>query len=241
MQRFTFETRGKNCNEFNIKCFNHNGFSGVNTEFTEVEVPGRDSPLIVSSNYRKRFELEIEAIIDSSNLATDAMNIKNWLLSDITDSSIKLSNMPNQYFLGFIANKLDIEEVIRQTGGIKFRFNCQPFTKLYTGETVVTLETGGSIVNPTKFIAKPLIKLTSTGDIKFKINSQVVELRGTTGTTYLDCEIMEAYTKNSSNVITYVNRQMYSDFPVLGTGTNTYTLVSGTITSFQITPNWRCV
>lgn len=241
MKRFTFETRGKNCSEFNIKCINHNGFSGVNTEYKEVEILGGDSPLIVSSNYRKRFDLEIEAIVDSPNISAEASNIKNWLLSDITDLPIKISNIPEQYFLGFIANKLDIEEVINQTGGIKFKFNCQPYTKLFTGQAPIILNTGDSIINPTNFISKPLIKITSLGDVKFTINSQLVELRSTDGTIYLDSEIMEAYVKNSNNIISYQNRKMYSEFPVLDVGKNVYTLLSGNVTEFEITPNWRCV
>lgn len=241
MKRFELTTRGHKGADFNIKCLNHNGFSGVTKSFSTVEVPGRDFPLIVDSKTRERFELKVEIIIDSQDLKTDARKIREWLASDINDLKIELSNVDG-YFLGFLSNNLDIEDIIGQLGVCTLKFSCQPFIRDTKGDDYIKLENNGELTNPYNTISKPLIKITSKGNVKFRIGDCEVDLRNTDGTMYLDSEIMDAYTISAETGKTVLaNYKMYSDFPTLKGGKSVYTLVSGTVTEFRIKPRWRMI
>lgn len=241
MKRFEITTRGHKGADFNIKCISHNGFSGVTKSFSTVEVPGRDFPLIVDSKTRERFELKVDIIIDSSDLKTDARKIKEWLASDIDDLKIELSNMDG-YYLGFLSNNLDIEDVIGQLGVCTLKFSCQPFIRDAKGDEYVKLTNGKELTNPYNTEAKPLIKITSTGNVKFRLGDNEVDLRNTDGTMYLDSEIMDAYSiSEETGKPVLANYKMYSDFPIIGTGKTAYTLVSGTVSEFEIMPRWRMI
>lgn len=241
MKRFELTTRGHSGAEFNIKCMNHNGFSGVGISYNEVEVQGRDFPLIRNNHTRKRFTLEVEIIVDSPNIQQDIANIKKWLLTDISDEKIQLSNIPGYYFKGFLDNKLDIGEVIGQVGECTLKFNCQPYLMLEGGDDFVTLEDNSKLNNTYGVESKPLIKINSTGDVKFSIGSDIVELRDTNGILYLDSELMDAYMIDTTGKIVLQNYKMYTDFPKLKPGELTYKVISGTIQEFSIMPRWRVI
>lgn len=239
MKKFEITTRGFKSSNFNMKCLAHNGLSGVGKSYSEVEVSGRDFPLIRDLKTRDRFILKVDVIIDSLDVRADARNIKKWLLNDIKDLSIELSDIPNYYFLGFYDSKLDIEEVINQVGRCTLNFNCQPFLRLKSGDSYLTL-TDNYILNNTYGVeAKPLIKLTSTGEVKFTIGNQLVHLKDTNGVTYIDSEIMDAYLIDGSGKAVLQNYKMYSDFPILKPGENKYVKTLGTITKIEIMPRWR--
>ena len=241
MKRFELTTRGHSGAEFNIKCTNHNGLSGIGESYEEVEIPGRDSPLIKETHTRKRFQLEVEIIVDSDDIVRDAFAIKEWLLSDIKDKPIELSDMEGYYFLGFLDNKLDIEEIIGQVGECKLKFNCQSLIRMKSGDSPIVMVSGDTITNNTVKASKPLIKVTSTGNVKFKIGTSIVELKNTDGTIYMDSELMDAYSYDVNNQLVLQNYKMYSDFPTLEPGANKFEIISGTITKFEITPRWRVI
>lgn len=241
MERFDIITRGHKGSEFNIKCMSHNGFSGIGKSYNEVEVPGRDSPLIKDSYTRERFKLEVDVVVDSDNILRDAILIKRWLLGDIQDKPIELSNMEGYYFKGFLDNKLDISEVISQVGECTLKFNCQSYIRVKGGDLSVRMLNGAIITNNTGVESKPLIKITCTGDCKFMIGDSVVELRDVDGVTYIDSELMDTYTYNASKNIVLQNNKMYSDFPILIPGDNMYKVISGTIEKMEITPRWRVI
>ena len=120
MEKFSIETRGYSSDEYNLKCISHTGLNFTNSEYEEVSVPGRDTPFIKNKYTKPRVSVQVEAIVDSDDLITDASLIKRWLTNDVRDERIYLTNMGDYYLKGFLDNKLDIEQVIRQTGQINF-------------------------------------------------------------------------------------------------------------------------
>lgn len=253
MQQFTFTTRDHTNTDFHLKCINHTGFFIINNSYEEVAIPGRGCPFIRDSESKERVEVEIYCVLDSDNLFKDCINIKTWLAQDTKDKEIYISNMPGYYLKGFLSNKLNIEEVMRQTGQITLKFNCQPFLYMESGNLYIPLEcedtiteetilSGEAITNP-GLISKPLIKITCTGDVQFTIGDCTVKLKDTNGTYYIDSEIMEMYMYSANSNISLQNSKMYSDFPILNTGDNIYTYTEnkelGRITSLQIMPRWR--
>lgn len=244
MENFTLYTREHDSTEFNLICISHTGYSFTNNDYEEVSVPGRDTPFIRNNHTKPRVEIQVEAFLDSEELFETAALIKRWLTNDVTDQPIIISNMGDYYLKGFLNNKLNIEEVIRQTGRITFEFNCQPFLYHVDGEFPISMILNNSvtqsyIINPCTE-GKPLIKIVCSGDVvKFSIGTQSVELRNVNGTYYIDSDKMEMYMYDASNNIVLQNSKMYSDFPTLGAGKHILTINQGTVSNFTITPRWR--
>lgn len=238
MQQFTFTTRDHINTDFHLKCINHTGFFIINNSYEEVAIPGRGCPFIRDSESKERVEVEIYCVLDSDNLFKDCINIKTWLAQDTKDKEIYISNMSGYYLKGFLSNKLNIEEVMRQTGQITLKFNCEPFLYMESGNSYITLSNGNTINNP-GIESRPLIRISCSGNVEFTIGNCTVQLKDTDGTYYIDSEAMEMYMYSANSNISLQNSKMYSDFPVLASGSNTYTTVSGTINTFEIMPRWR--
>lgn len=244
MEKFSIETRGYSSDEYNLKCISHTGLNFTNSEYEEVSVPGRDTPFIKNKYTKPRVSVQVEAIVDSDDLITDASLIKRWLTNDVRDERIYLTNMGDYYLKGFLDNKLDIEQVIRQTGQINFTFNCQPFLYHTSGDVEVVAIQDNEIkkdvlINPAHE-GKPLIKISCSGEVvKFSIGGNQITLKNVDSTYYIDCQSMEMYMYDNSNNIVLQNSKMYSDFFILGEGRHTITVEEGTVSNLSITPRWR--
>lgn len=244
MENFTLETREHSSTEYNLICISHTGYSFSNFDYEEVSVPGRDTPFIKNNRTKPRVEIQVEAFLDSENLNEDAALIKKWLTNDVKDEPILLSNMNNYYLKGFLNNKLDIEEVIRQTGRINLSFNCQPFLYHVDGNKSTTLISNSQtvkryIINPCTE-GKPLIQISCQGEsVKFSIGNNEVHLKNVDGTYYIDSDKMEMYMYDNNHNIVLQNSKMYCDFPILNEGKHEITVIEGTITKLSIIPRWR--
>ena len=94
------------------------------------------------------------------------------------------------------------------------------------------------IYNPTRFEAKPLLKVTGYGTLG--VGDSSVIITGTAGQEiYIDCEIMEAWSLNGSAIIPRNDYVQYvgNKFPVLASGVNGISM-SGNITRVEVTPRW---
>ena len=244
MEKFTLETRGHSSTEYNLICVSHTGYSFVNKEYEEVSVPGRDTPFIKDNYTKPRVEIDVEAFLESEKLLDSAILIKRWLTNDVQDLPIILSNMGDYFLKGFLANKLDIQEVIHQTGHITLKFNCQPFLYHKNGINPVTIVANSSFVtgqlsNPCTE-GRPLIKISCSGSsVKFSVGTNIVHLKNVDGTYYLDSEKMEMYMYDNNYNVVLQNSKMYSDFPILDGGLQDIVVMQGTVTELQITPRWR--
>lgn len=94
------------------------------------------------------------------------------------------------------------------------------------------------IYNPTRFEAKPLLKVTGYGTLG--VGDRSVIITGTAGQEiYIDCEIMEAWQMSGTAIIPRNDYVQYvgNQFPVLASGVNGISM-SGNITRVEVTPRW---
>lgn len=236
MKEFTITTRGHTNTEFSMRCYEHDGLGGVNFEYDEVEIPGRDSPLIRNVNYKPRKEIKVKAVV-TGDLQTNARNIKAWLCSDIRDEQIIFSDDPGLYYFGFLDNKLDIEEVIGEVGEVTLTFNVQPYKRRTTGDRYVVVKNNDKIMNSSHTASKPLFHIEGSGDITIKINDQELVLKDIANDIYIDSQEMEAYRYTQGELMGQ-NHHMYSDFPTLEPGINVFT-ITGTVSKLELKPRWR--
>ena len=99
----------------------------------------------------------------------------------------------------------------------------------------ISAEVSGSntLVNPTPFPSKPLIRLYGNGSVT--INSQTITVANSTAYVDIDCDMMDCYegSTNRNNDVSFSTH----DFPELAPGENTFTVVSG-VSGIRVTPRW---
>lgn len=215
-------------------------FSAPEKEYTWYGVPNRNGDVL---GYNRRL-LNIKVTYDCficANFDTNISNLRNFLLS--RDGLVRISDdyHSGEFRMGVyegpfeptITKKLD-------AGSFQLTFTCQPQRWLTSGETETTYTAGTTITNPTKFPAKPLLKLYGTGQLKIGNTTITISSTYTEPYVIIDCENMTAYygTTNEAKFVGFMDGVSDgADAPVLGVGTTNITILSG-ITSYKITPRW---
>ena len=189
---------------------------------------------------------------------------RNWLASKHNYVQLTDEYHPEYYRMAIFKDGLDVGPVAyNHAGSFRIRFECKPQRFLVEGsvywqqvtdyqglldensvqlqdENSVDIEGAttelGTITNPTRFAARPLIIATGSGTIQ--IGSQTITISGISEAKniYIDSESMEIYTLSgsvpqnaSSNVAFSTN-----DFPVIEPGSQAITHTM----PIQIIPNW---
>ena len=111
-------------------------------------------------------------------------------------------------------------------------FDCKPQRFLKTGETSQTFTGSGSLTNPTRYPALPLVRAYGTGTLRLGSTSIVIS----SNNSYIDidCEIQDAFrgATNCNGNITLSSGRFFA----LAPGYNGISM-SG-ITRVEITPRW---
>lgn len=101
------------------------------------------------------------------------------------------------------------------------------------GQISLDVTATDTLVNPTRFASKPLIRLYGNGTAT--INGQTITVSNSVSYVDIDCDMMDCY-EGSTNRNADVVFSTY-DFPELVPGDNTFIAGTG-ITGFVVTPRW---
>lgn len=228
---FTFA--GVDCRRYGIRAFELETYGASAQEYDVRAIPGRDGDLLVPQERYPNRNMAFNCLIYEDSY-TNLRNFRSWLLSQVGYKRLESSEHPDEFHLACF--KGDIQPVKdKNSTAYKFElaFSAKPQRFLKSGERVVTLTSTGSIVNPTRYASKPLLRVYGTG--RFDINSEHITITQTYEYMDIDCEIMECYKRavSMNSKVQFSN----NDFPTLQPGTNTITLGTG-ITKVEITPRW---
>lgn len=197
-----------------------------------VSVPGRNGNIILDTDSYENVIQEYEIYI-SENRPVNAADIATWLYSPIGYKKLSDNYDSTHFRLAYYIGETNIESIFNRFGRATLQFSCKPQRFLNTGETVTTLTSSGSIVNPTAFASLPIIKITGSGTINLNIGGQVIKIVIDSGNITLDCEMQNAY-KGTTNL----NSKVTGAFPKLASGSNAISWSGGTVTKIEITPRW---
>lgn len=146
---------------------------------------------------------------------------------------------PDIYRLAYYSGGDGFSNELTQYGRANLRFVCRPERFLMSGLGGDMFLTAGAhtVVNPTKFVAKPIITIIvpSPTTIKVAIGSEEITAE-VTDYINIDCETMNAYRLAVENM----NNKISGKFPTYKPGSNTVT-ITGTITSVDIQPRWYVI
>ena len=117
--------------------------------------------------------------------------------------------------------------------------NAAPFKYLVNNNNV-TVSAGDAVtvVNPTQYSAKPLIKISVKGDTDLTINGHKLTIKSVQDVIYLDSVLQDAYVESGYTVTNANNQVSLGAYPELKSGTNTIQLSKGTAT---IETRWRTI
>jgi len=195
-----------------------------------IEVPGRNGSLRVDDLTYKDLIIPFKCGFKDDGIANKADVIKAWL--DGGEGPLILSNQPDKYYLAHVSDQFDIAQEWKVFGRFLVNFRCKPF-KYSTNNTPIALVNAGVLINPGTVTSEPVILVMGSGNITLMVNGTAVNLVSVVGSITIDSVLRDAY-----NGSVLQNNQMASDFPVLVPGNNTISW-TGTVTSVQVTPNWR--
>lgn len=224
---------GKSSADCRIQVAHPPGYAYPERDYTITHIPGRNGDIIQDNGGYQNVERTYVVWFDTVNedFATYANSVSAWLHSTTGYARLEDSYEPNYYRMAIYQESNILENIYNQVGGATIVFNCKPQRFLKTGETPVTVTSGGSLSNPTGFEAYPLIKVSGTSGA-LTVNGNQIALSSIDDYTMLDCELQDAYKETTNK-----NSTVSGTFPVLKPGSNTISW-TGNISSVVITPRW---
>lgn len=152
-------------------------FNAPQRDVELVAIPGRNGDYIIDNGRFQNIEVTYPAGLreDVTNFATRVAEIRNILASRHRYVRIEDDYNPDEYREGMFVSGLEVTPACDNIAGqFDLVFNCKPQRFLKSGETAVSVASGGTITNPTAFESKPLIEFGGYGTMT--VNGYAVTL-----------------------------------------------------------------
>lgn len=205
-------------------------FSTPEKDVTFYSVVGKNGDLSISNDRYNNVEINVNCFV-RRNFIDNFNNLINFLLSQEGYQRLETSKEPDIYRMAQFVKAVEPDTgAFLHYAQFELTFNCKPQKWLISGETPISVSSTSTITNPTLMSAKPLLEVSGTGTIE--LNGSVLELTQNTSTTYIDCEIQDAYegTINRNSDLNVTN-----GFPELVSGDNEITVSGCTV---NVIPRW---
>ena len=223
-----FTLDAKSSADFNTYLASSTMFNAPERDVEAIEIPGRNGNIIYDNGRFRNFEASIYCYIPV-DMQTYVHGLRNWLLSKSDYCRYEDSMHPDEYRQVRYTGEFELEENDRVGAAITLTFDCKPQRFLKSGESFISLSSGGTLYNPTRFTALPLIRANGNGSLS--IGDTTITISGNSGVIYLDCDLQDAYLGSTNK-----NGFVTPDFPHLDPGDNPVT-ISG-LTDVEIMPRW---
>lgn len=200
-----------------------------------VSVPGRNGDIIFPQDAFDNYDQTYSIYVSAAEPALH--NIAGKIIEWLAQSGYKRledSYDPEIYRMAYYTGGTEIESFFDEFGRAEITFNCMPQRWLKHGERAINIPNGGKLRNPTEYPAKPLIKVTGSGNGSITVGGKTVTLTGISAYLMIDSETMNCY-KGTANE----NSKMSGTFPELS-GESQITWTGG-ITAVEITPRWYMI
>lgn len=230
-QYFTFN--GKSSRDFEVWISGSGTFNAPRRDVESIAVPGRNGNLHIDNGRFDNIEITYPAfIVKAFRQNFDAF--KAYMNAQSGYKVLRDSYHPEYYRKARFAGELQPEmTTLNREGTFDIVFDCDPRRFMISGEKLRQF-TGETIMNPTLFSSKPLIRVYGTGTLR--VNDISVVISNADEYTDINSEIEEAYkgSVNCNGNITLTD----GEFPVLKPGSNS---ISYTGNRIDIAPNWWTV
>ena len=230
----TLTINGTNLADFGVIVSGEGTYGAPERSVTEEVVPGRNGTLLIDNGRYENVVVTYPAFI-VQDFHKNIEGLRNFLQSIKGYARLEDSYHPDTFCLAMPTGGITVKTSGRMNreGQFDLEFTRKPQRFLRAGETVIRLTSTQSIYNPTRFDARPLIRITGNGTVT--IGTLQVTWSGPSSYVDLDCDIQDAYYMGS-NMNQYITLSGY-DFPKFEPGETQIRLGDG-VTRVDITPRW---
>lgn len=229
---------GKSSQDFGIVVENPPAIKRPARKFTKYTVPGRNGDIVEQQdawdNYTQTYTIWAGGN-DYGSAPITYSAISSWLLSPKGYQRLEDNFEPDIFREAYFVGPMEADNLLTKVGRCELSFVCKPQRFLKIGEKTTRYNLASELYNPTQFEAKPLIKVTGSGDGTVTLNGVTMTITGMTDYLYIDCETMNVYRQESENM----NSLVSGSFPTISPGKNTLTFTG--ITQVEITPNYYTI
>ena len=229
-----FTINGTSSLDFGIVIARAGVFSSPARAYEEVFIPGKNGAVLFDEGRYENGVIEYECALlnDGANLD----DFRAWISSHRGYVRLEDTYHLNEYRMAAFSGGLPVEtEQGSRVGRFTVTFTAKPQRWLKTGEIPQTCTGRLSLVNPTYYPAKPLIRVTGYGSLVVG-NTTITVATNALSYIDLDCELCDAFCGaiNANRYITLSG----TDYPVLPGNATTGITRASTMTSVQVWPRW---
>lgn len=164
---------GTNSKDYGVYITGEAVFNAPERNVEMIDIPGRNGAYALDHGNFNNIEVSYPAGIFADNEADFAQAIsdfRNFLCSKKGYCRLEDDYNTNEYREAVYKSGLEVTPALLKAGEFVITFDCKPQRFLTSGETAVSVTSGGSITNPTLFDSKPMLQIWGYGG--FTVNGQ---------------------------------------------------------------------
>ena len=233
---------GKRSDQFGITVEKFPTYQKPERKRETFSVPGRNGDIVLMQDAWENITQEYEIFAGNGKRASipgGFSRVSDWLYGPSGYCELWDDFDPDHYRLAYFTGPFDIEpSLLGRTGRTTISFNCKPQRFLMSGKSPIRFTTSGTMINPTPYKARPLLKVTKSGSGSgtVTVNGTIFTINSIQSVVYIDCDEMNCYDNNGVNQNSMVISST-SEFAVLDHGENVVAF-TGSVTAVEITPRW---
>jgi len=146
-----------------------------------MEIPGRNGAFALDQGRFENVEVTYHVVVHkdtNANFQTELSDVRNWLASKVGYQRLTDDYNSNVYRMAIFKGGLETDETFVNGAEFDIVFECKPQRWLTSGETATAVANNGTLSNPTKFDAEPLLAVKGYGTIDF--NGYEIEIANAT-------------------------------------------------------------
>ena len=199
---FTFD--GTNSRAYGVYITGCDVFNAPERNVEMVEIPGRNGAYALDKGNFNNIEVTYPAGIfadTEADFAQAVSDLRNFLCSKSGYCRLEDDYNSGEYRMAIYKSGLEVDHDMLTAGEFNIVFECKPQRWLTSGETAVSVASGGKVTNPTLFDAKPQLQVWGYGDIDIGGVSINVDGSAPIGKIYVSNSIYEHRIFSKSIVI----------------------------------------
>lgn len=172
---FTFD--GESSRDYGVYITGAAVYNAPEREIEMISIPARNGAFALDKGRFENIEVTYTAGVfadNESDFAEALSDLRNMLCSKKGYCRLTDEYNPNEYREAIYKSGLEVEATQLRAGEFEITFECKPQRFLTSGETAVTMTNGGTLTNPTRFDAHPLVELYGYGTAR--VNGYPIEI-----------------------------------------------------------------
>ena len=168
---------GENSRDYGVYVQDVEVFGAPTRDVEMISIPGRDGEYAMDNGRFNNIQIKYVCALGAdsqSDFNTAISDLRNWLASKKGYKRLEDEINTGEYRMAVFKDGLEVPTLNKKTGTFDVVFDCKPQRFLKSGETAVSVSSGGTITNPTFFDAKPLLQVWGYGDIS--INGETINI-----------------------------------------------------------------